>query len=51
MMCRSTHMLGLILCTLGLGFLLSCLFASWLIRLLLGAACIVVGLLVSKEGT
>lgn len=50
-MCRRTQMLGLGLCALGLGFLLSCLFASWVIRLLLGAACIVIGLLASKEGT
>lgn len=50
-MCRRTQTLGLVLCALGLGFFLSCLFAGWVIRLLLGAACIVIGLLVSKEGT
>ncbi len=49
-MCRRTQLLCLVLMALGAGLLLSCIVEGWLIRLLLGAALVIAGLLAGKEG-
>lgn len=48
-MCRKTKLLCMIVCAVGAGFLLSTLISSWFIRLLVGIAFIIFGLIISNH--
>ncbi len=47
-MCHRSRILGIVLLTAGISFILSCLFGGWGIRLLIGSVLIVIALLFGR---
>ena len=48
-MCHRTEICSIGLVSLGAGLILSCLFGSWLLRLVIGIVVIVIGLLLTRR--